>query len=292
MLRSMTGFGSARGEDHQRAYSVEVKSVNHRHCDVRVHAPPSWSGLTAELESLVRAEVARGRVDLSLEARTLPGRNVAAVVDLDRARAVYEAGRLLGQELEIDSSMSLEMIMAAPGVLLTSDRAGEPDEVRAKVVMLTREAVAKLAEMRTREGRAIEADLRRRLLAVRRMVEDIRAALPGVVAERRSRLEARLCELLAPGAIDPTRLAQEVAILADRADTAEELLRLDSHSDQFATMMNHEDAVGRRLDFLLQEMHREANTLGAKVMSAALAHVVVELKSELERIREQVQNVE
>lgn len=292
MLRSMTGFGSARGEDHERAYSVEVRSFNHRHCDVRVHVPTSWSALTPELEGLVRGIVERGRVDLSIEARTLPGRSTASVIDLERARAVYEAGRRLGQELEIEASMSLDTIMSAPGVMVTGDGSGAPDQVHAKVTALTREAVAKLAEMRAREGGALQAELTGRLSVVRRMVDDIRAALPGVAAERKSRIEARLGELVAPGALDATRLAQEVAILADRTDTTEELLRLDSHCDQFTIMMNSDGAVGRRLDFLLQEMNREANTLGAKVMNASLAHVVVELKAELERIREQVQNVE
>lgn len=291
-VRSMTGFGSAQARIGDRVFVIELRSVNHRYCDVRVHLPPELTGLEGRIEALVRRRVERGRVEVGVEVSFAPGAIAEPRIDLARARGYRAALDRLAADLGIPAAVSLELIASAPGVVRPPDLTVDLDELSTALEPAFEAALRDLLAMRDREGEALAAELQRRLVRAQGLVGAVRSHLPGSAKERRARLEARMNELLGDRALDPGRLAMELAVLADRADVSEELARLDSHFAQLELLRSALEPVGRKLDFLLQELNREANTIGSKTASAAIAHVIVELKAELERMREQVQNVE
>jgi uncharacterized protein (TIGR00255 family) len=286
----MTGFGAGSVENERRVVSVEARSVNHRYLDVRVHVPSELLRLVSPIEAAVKKVLSRGRVDLGIQVAPARGREAELEVDVATAQAYREAYVRLAEVLGLEDQVRLETIAAAPGVFRTPDLT-ETVEYR-DVAPALDAALASLSSMRVEEGRALERDLRAHLVEVKRMVARIAELTPGVTIDRRARLEKRLQDLVGDQQIDPMRLAQEVAILADRADITEELERLASHSAQFELLLASEEPMGRRLDFLIQEMNRETNTIGSKSSNTDVAYVVVDIKAELERMREQVQNVE
>lgn len=291
MPRSMTGFGAGRSEDGAHVYAVEIRTVNHRYCDVRCHLPAELTWLTSRLEARVRASIQRGRVELTAAAAFAEDATVVPVVDLARARGYRLALEELAGALGIPPEFSLQQIAQAPGVIRAEARGDEAAVERAVLAALD-EALGSVVAMRDREGGALTEVLRGHLAKVRELVDRVRADVPRANADRLRRLKERLEQLTADVKLDPSRLAQEAAVLADRADVTEEVERLGSHVDQFATILTQDEPVGRKLDFLVQEMNREANTIGSKAGDAPLAYLVVDLKTELERIREQVQNIE
>lgn len=291
MPRSMTGFGVARREDGTRAYAVEVRSVNHRYCDVRTHLPSELSSLGPEIESRVRKAIRRGRIDVTVAVEISEEAVVEPSVDLARARGYKAAYEKLATALGLDPHVELAQIASAPGVL-RADLTGDAADPKGAVFAAVDAGIAELSKMRSAEGATLSAQLGAHLDEVAGLVDRVKVLIPKVNAERRRRLEERLVGLLEDTKLDPSRLAQEAAILADRADVTEEIERLDSHIEQFRRMLGGSDAVGRKLDFLLQEMNREVNTIGSKSSDAELAYLVVDLKTELERLREQVQNLE
>lgn len=288
----MTGFGSGRAETPTATVTLEIRSVNHRYCDVRVHAPPGLMALMANLEREVRARIRRGRIDVSVVLERANGIEVPVEVDVGRARALAEAYRRLAGALGVEASTPLDWIAAAPNVVMAGDGVPSMQELEPVARRALDVALGELIRMRESEGVALAGELERRLSRVRALVDGIRARAPQAVGDRGQRLRERVNALLDEVAADEGRLAQEIALLADRADVTEEVDRLTSHVAQFRVQLNAPDVVGRRLDFLVQEMNREANTIGSKGQDAPMAHLVVELKTELERIREQVQNLE
>jgi uncharacterized protein (TIGR00255 family) len=288
----MTGFGTGRATDGERVYLLEIRSVNHRFCDVHVHVPRELNGLEARLETEVRRAVERGRIDVSLELVYAPGAVAHQEIDLARARGYRVALEALAREMGVEPKVSLEMLATVPGMIRSPSSARDAEAIERTVMPALEEALADLTKMRAREGAALREELLARLNGVARLIDQVRTSVPRANEERRARLEQRLAELMGDRTIDPARIAQEVAVLVDRADVAEELMRLSSHVAQMQKMLDSEDAVGRKLDFLLQEMHRETNTIGSKTTSASISHMVVEIKAELERMREQAQNVE
>lgn len=287
----MTGFGVARGSDGPRAYVVEVRSVNHRYCDVRTHLPQDLAHLGPEIEARLRKAVRRGRIDVTVAVEIAETATVEPRLDLARARGFKAALERLATELGVEPTISLEQIANAPGVLRADQGATDRDP-RVAVMAALAEGIEGLSRMRAREGASLCEQLHGHLRDVGQLLERLRAQIPRVSADRRQRLEERLVALLEDAKLDPARLAQEVAILADRADVTEELERLDSHIAQFTRMLGSSEPVGRKLDFLIQEMNREVNTIGSKSSDADLAYLVVDLKAELERLREQIQNLE
>jgi uncharacterized protein (TIGR00255 family) len=291
-MRSMTGFGSARAEDRERVFTVEIRSVNHRFCEVRSHLPHDLAGLEAALEARVRKQIDRGRIDVSIDVAHGPGAVVLPRVDFARARGYRDALAALANDLGIEGTVPLELIASAPGIVRFTAAAEDAEALLASVEPAMEAAMRDLLRMREKEGAALRAELGRRLAQVVQTIDEIQSLVPKANEEKKERLGLRLAELIGDRNIDGARLAQEVAVLVDRADVTEELARLRSHAVQFRALLDSGDAVGRKLDFMLQEMHREANTIGSKTASAQISHLVVALKSELERAREQVQNVE
>jgi uncharacterized protein (TIGR00255 family) len=286
----MTGFGVGEAQAPAGRLVVEVRAVNHRFLDVRVRAPRELSDLVSFAEQLGRERLSRGRVEVAIR---IDGAGAAAVsLDIERARAAFAALSALRDELAPNAEVPLSLLGAVPD-LFTPAGERETEGMRRAFLAAFERAVAALEGMRTTEGKALGEDLRSRLHLVRRGAEAIGLRAAGVVDAYQKRLRARLSRVLPDNVpLDSGRLEQEIALLADRSDVTEELTRLASHCVQFESLCGGTEACGRRLDFLLQEMVREVNTVGSKAQDAEIAHLVVDVKSELERMREQVQNVE
>jgi uncharacterized protein (TIGR00255 family) len=290
-MRSMTGFGLGEVPIGKGRLGVEIRAVNHRFLDVRVRVPRELGDLPGFVEQLAREHFTRGRFEVAV--RLDGGGLGAASLDKDRARAAFEALRELRDELAPGIEVPLSLLAAIPDLFVPAAER-EVDRVRDATRVAFDAAVLGLDAMREREGQALSDDLIKRLTRLRTLASEIGRRMPEVLESYRKRLRDRAERLRAATEVyvDSARLEQEVAMFADRSDISEELTRLASHFDQFASLLALEEAVGRRLDFLLQEMAREANTLGAKSPDAQVAHAVVEVKAEIERMREQVQNVE
>ncbi len=289
-MKSMTGFGVGEANTPVGRLVVEVRAVNHRFLDVRVRAPRELADLAALAEQLGREKLARGRIEVAIRVESPSGQAIA--LDVDRARVAFQALVALRDELAPESEVPLSVLATVPDLFApATDRAR--DTMRAACREAFDRAVVALERMRSDEGRALGEDLRSRLGAIRQAADAIGGRVPQLVDGYHRRLRARIARLVGSDApLDPGRLEQEIALLADRSDVSEELTRLASHCSQFEALFESRDACGRRLDFLLQEMVREVNTIGSKAQDAEVAHLVVDAKSELERMREQVQNVE
>ncbi|MBX3209705.1 MAG: YicC family protein [Labilithrix sp.] len=298
-MRSMTGFGVgesalAASTDARAAtdkVTVEIRAVNHRFLDVRVRVPNQLPDLANVVETLARERLSRGRFDVNVR---VDGAVLGAmVIDHDRARSVFAALKTLRDELAPDAEVPLGLLGSVPDLFVPSiERDGSALDTALTAAFDG--ALKSLDAMRVREGVALAEDLVRRLGTIRRLMQTISARAPCVVDTYKRRLKERAERLRAASdlELDAGRLEQELALFADRIDVAEELTRLESHSAHFESLLQGADAVGRRLDFLLQEMAREANTIGSKGQDVTIAHAVVELKAEIERMREQVQNLE
>lgn len=290
-MRSMTGFGLGEAPLDGGKLAIEIRGVNHRFLDVRVRAQREFGELTGFVEQVAREKLTRGRYEIALR---VDGAGLGApVLDRERARAAFRAICELRDELAPGTPVPLSLLGAVPDLFVSkADR--EIDRVREATRAAFEGAVAALDAMRVREGDALREDLTRRLDRVRRLAHDIEQRAPEVVEAHRKRLRERAERLRAASEIevDTPRLEQEIALFAERSDICEELTRLASHCAQFAALLGTDEAIGRRLDFLLQEMAREASTVGAKSPDAQIAHAIVEVKAEIERMREQVQNVE
>jgi uncharacterized protein (TIGR00255 family) len=293
MLKSMTGFGRGEWKARSYHYTVEVRSVNHRYLEVRARLPRRLAVLEPLVQREVERHCARGRVDVGVTEREVVARPRALRVDHALAAEYLRALRGLQGELGLPGEVSVELLGGLPDVLAVEEPAEEDagaawEELRAALEV----ALGALQAMRASEGQALVRELGTRLAEAEEAVARARRRAPEVVAAHRERLTQRIAALLDGRPVDSGRLEQEVALLADRSDVTEECARLESHLDQFRAILDGPGPHGRRLDFLCQEIHREANTLGAKANDAALAQVVVALKTEVEKLREQVQNVE
>lgn len=294
MIKSMTGYG--RGEaplDGGGRLVVEIKAVNHRFSEVVVRLPRQLSPLEDRVRRQILEAVARGRLDMFISWEEGASGRRRVEVDKELALAYYNALKELGEAIESKTEISSESIARLPDVLTLHELDVQTDSLWPPLSQAVAGATSALAAMREREGGALAADLSARLDRLAELGEGIARRAPAVVEEYRVRLVRRLEELLGPQhPVDPQRLAQEVAFMADKADITEELQRLRSHLDQFRSGLAGGEAVGRKLDFLVQELGREINTIGSKSADVAIAHRVVEAKAELEKIKEQVQNIE
>ncbi|HET8541405.1 MAG TPA: YicC/YloC family endoribonuclease [Anaeromyxobacter sp.] len=291
MIRSMTGFGAGRGASGGEELDVEVRSVNHKFCEVKVRAPRELAALELEAARAVKERLARGGVEVAIRRPGAAG-GLAPRVDAALAESYARAFAEISARLGLAGGPTLADVLAAEGVVRLEERAVDVEAAREALRGALAAALDALVAMRAREGEALGRDLAGRLARVEALVARVAVLVPAAVAAQQARLQARVQELAGGVALDPARLAQEVAILADRTDVTEEITRLGSHVGQVRALLSSGEAVGRKLDFLVQEMHREVNTIGSKSQSAEIAAAVVEMKAEVERMREQVQNVE
>lgn len=293
MLSSMTGFGRGEFVAPSRRYVCELQSVNHRNLEVRSRLPKRLGALELQVLKTLQGRFARGRFDVTVLEELTEEQPCKLHLNRSLARAYLDAFKTLQAELGISGEVTLEHLLTQPDLFsLEGEEPGPADADWPAVGAALEGAMNALAEMRRDEGRAIEFTLLGHLDLVEATLATIAARAPEVVQSYKSRLELRLQRLLEGKPIDPGRLEQEVAILAERSDIVEEITRLASHLRQFRDLTQQPGPHGRRMEFLLQEMQREANTIGAKANDATTSHDVIRLKSILEQLREQVQNVE
>ncbi|UOF89193.1 YicC family protein [Fodinisporobacter ferrooxydans] len=292
MIKSMTGYGrgSARYEDLQ--LTVEIRTVNHRFAEVVLRMPKEWMAYEDLVKKIVLSHISRGRAEVQFSFGQ--GTVSKKVVSIDEAYAlqVYQAITRLAVQLNQRTDSFFEQVVSFPGVLQVTESAVHEQALRDLIVDGLEEACHALDGMRREEGQSIREDLARRLSDLERMVADIKRLAPTVVSAYRERLEQKVRDLAPAGTVDEQRLLSEVVIFAERSDIQEELVRLHSHMQQFKHILEVTEPVGRKMDFLIQEMNREMNTIGSKANDARIATQVVECKTRLEQLREQVQNIE
>ncbi len=290
----MTGFGAAQhsAKSPGATLRVEVRTVNHKFLQVKARLPSELSFLEIEVEDLVRKRLERGAVQLNVFASGAVGLETVAI-DAALAQRYKKELEKLARDLGLDQEVYLDSLLSLPGVLGTGVDTGALKKREREVLELVGQALDELEKMRAAEGRAIAADLKKHAKSIAKLMASIEKRMPDVVRGHQEALKRRVGELLGgSSSLQPSDLAREIALLADRLDVSEEVARQASHLAQLDTLLAKDGPVGRQLDFLVQEMLREANTIGSKCSDAPVAHAVVELKTIIERLREQVQNVE
>jgi len=293
MVRSMTGFGSATAQTSAGRFSVEIKSVNHRFSEIVVRLPRDLMALEDSVRTTVQSRVLRGRVEVAVvrEERAVRARSIRP--DTEAAVAYAQALKELAGALGVPAEITLSQVAAFPDVIKVDEVREEAEQLWQELAPAVASAADALTVMREAEGGRLAGDLLMRLGRIRELTDTIAARAPAVVRDYAARVKARVGELLGEIPLDEQRLAAEVAIFAERSDLSEELTRLRSHAEQFALDLAAADgAVGRKLEFLLQEMGRETNTIGAKANDMEIARAVIAIKGELESLREQVLNIE
>ncbi|MEE8152214.1 MAG: YicC/YloC family endoribonuclease [candidate division NC10 bacterium] len=292
MLKSMTGYGRAEGATATHLYTLEIQAFNHRFTDIRIRLPRALTSLEHGLHREVRGRVHRGRFDVTATEK-LHG-EIPRALRIDRGAIEQYVGALreLQRELDLRGDVTIEALMGLRDLI--SVEAAEVDVAEVDVVLsqLLHQALDQVESMRKKEGENLAQDLQVCLTQIEAGLQTVEVRVPHVVEAYRSRLQERVAALLGAPLSDPDRLAQEVALFADRSDISEECTRLKSHLQQFRTIFQGGGPHGRRLEFLLQEMHREVNTIGTKGADVMISPAVVELKADLERMREQIQNIE
>jgi len=292
MIRSMTGFGRRQAPWYDGSVTVEMRSVNHRFLEIASRLPRPLSHLEDSFKKAIQQRCARGRIDITVTVQGGKGRTGSVNLDQPLAKQYHEALRSLKKSLKLSGSIDLALMAGLRDVVSISDQPTEDPKLAKTVQQLTTKALTDLEEMRTCEGKALAEDMRARIQTIRRHQTLIAGRSPLLAQETFNRMKVRVEKLLGSEIPDPSRLYQELALYADRGDITEEIVRLDSHMIQFEETLNRTESVGKTLDFLLQEIGREVNTIGSKANDAEIAGHVVQMKAELERIREQVQNVE
>jgi len=295
LLRSMTGYGRGETVRDGMRLTVEMKAVNHRFGEIIVRLPKGWGALEDRVKKLVLARVHRGRVEVTAAVERDATQATAVQIDWQLADQYVQTMRELQARLGLPEAVSARDVLTLPGVLLATEKVPDAlDEVEQWLLPAVEAACAELAAMRLAEGERLQADLTSRLQLIQQWTEQIRQLAPEAATDFRQRLQQRLAQIRAesPFEIDPQRLAQEVVLFAERSDISEETTRLQSHCTQFSEQLGKEEPVGRKLDFLLQEMNREANTIASKANCLPIQRLAVEIKTELEKMREQVQNIE
>ena len=293
MIKSMTAFARTEAGDALRSVVVEIRSYNSRHMDLVLRLPSAYAGVEDKVKSLVAVAVARGRVDVRLRIEAKTEEAIVFAVNAPRAVAYYRALTELKKLVNIDAPVTLEQLVGMGDMVKPAEGENDLASFWPLIEESLGRALSDLDTMRRREGEFIAADIGQRIDGVSLTLEKIEAAANGLLEKYRDRLQARITALT-DGiiAIDSDRIIQEAAILADRSDITEEIVRAASHLAQFRSLMLAEEPAGRKLNFLMQELNREFNTIGSKTDTSAIAHMVVDMKAELEKIREQVRNVE
>jgi len=292
MIRSMTGFGRRQAPWQDGSVTVEMRSVNHRFLEIACRLPRPLSHLEDSFKKAVQQHCTRGRIDMTVTVQAGKGRAGSVNLDQSLAKQYHQALRTLKKSLKLSGPIDLALVAGLRDVLSVSDQPAEDPKLAKIAQQLATQALTDLEGMRTREGKALEEDMHARIQTIRGHKNLVAVRTPLLAQEIFDRMKVRVEKLLGSEIPDPIRLYQELAVYADRGDITEELVRLGSHMIQFEQTLGRTDSVGKTLDFLLQEIGREVNTIGSKANDAEIAGHVVQMKAELERIREQVQNVE
>jgi uncharacterized protein (TIGR00255 family) len=292
MLKSMTGFGRAEGETTWGKVVVESRSVNHRYCDINIKLPKRLTLFENRIKEIIRSEVSRGRIDVSLRLDTVGEERVQLSVDLELAQQYYRVLQELKEKLQLKDDITLNLLAGTKDIITAKEESGDIEPYWEEILPILKQSFKNMDDMKRFEGESLTKDLQKRLEHIAQQLQMIKQQFPAHLKAAFSRLHERLRSLLEGMEIDPLRFQQEVAFLGERTDITEEIVRAESHLAQFCSLLGGNEPVGRKMDFLLQEIHREVNTVSAKANDAEISQRVVEMKSELEKIREQVQNIE
>lgn len=296
MVRSMTGYGRGIYSDNQRSITVEVKAVNHRYCDITVKMPRKYSFAEEKIKAAAKEVMRRGKIEIGVSIDNFGKSETDVNLNLEVAKRYYDALTRLGQSFELsgDGQVPLSLLAGITDVLITVPAADDEEEFTRELMAALKEALEGISVMRTVEGEKLALDILKRADIIENTKNLIAERAPKIEREYKEKLKARITELL-DGSVEvpEDRLALEAAIFADKANITEEIVRLGSHIDQLRTFINgDEETVGKKIDFLVQEMNREANTIGSKSNDMDITSWMLELKAEIEKIREQVQNIE
>ncbi len=292
MVCSMTGFGRAKETVSGLDITVEIKSVNHRFFEFSSRVPRAYQFLDEKLKTFCGKSIVRGKAEVSVT--VADNTQSGTVVEIDRglADAYMKALGRLAREYRIKNDVKVSSLMSVPGIFKVTQNTADDDTVIAAVLQVAQSALDSFIKMRTAEGERLADDVKKRTDLILEKVAFIEARSPKTVKEYRERIEQKIRELIGDTAVDEQRLITETAVFADKVAVDEETVRLRSHISQLCALLDNGGAVGRKLDFIVQEMNREANTIGSKAQDIEIAHTVVDIKAEIEKIREQIQNIE
>ena len=292
MIKSMTGYGSAKGTAEGLEISVELKSVNNRYLDTSVRLPRSFLFAEDAVKSSVQSHISRGKVDVFVTVDSSSADNMTVKVNEPLLKGYIEALQHISETFSLENDITTLSVSRFPDVLSVEKKDLDADAISQAICEITENALKDFDSMRLRGGEKLRDDVLGRLAVIESLVSTIEAESPKTVALYRARLEQKMAEVLGNSGIDENRILAEAAIFADHIAVDEETVRLRSHMSQLRAMINGNSPTGRKIDFLIQEFNREANTIGSKCQNSDIAHIVVELKSEIEKIREQIQNIE
>lgn len=291
MIRSMTGFGRGRADNEVQAVTVEMKSVNHRFCEITVRMPRQLMEIEDKIKKIIQTYIKRGRVEVFV---TISGEGLAKKTlqtDWELLGEYMKAFQEISERHQLSKSVEIQDILHMPDVMTTSEEEVDQTSIHQLVFTAVEQAVGQLLTMREKEGQELYQDLVQHLTNIQQLCDEVESLAPTVSEQYEDRLRKRLTDYL-EGTIDEQRVLAEVAIFAEKADVNEELTRIHSHLTQFFQTIDTTDVIGRKLDFLVQELNREMNTIGAKANNGKIAQCVIDMKTQLERLKEQVQNIE
>ena len=291
MIKSMTGFGRGKYENEGRTYTVEIKSVNHKYSDINVRLPRFLNSVEDKIRKRVAEVISRGKIDIFVSFENYSNKGTTIRINKDLAKEYIKELKSLADEADLRFDLNVIDVSKFPEILKLEDE--DNDELIGQEVMIALDdALEKFVSMREIEGKKLVEDIERRIYLIQEKVNEVTKFSSTLVEEYMARLQTRVNELLAPGVVDEARLMQEIVIFSDKSSIEEELTRLKSHISQFLELIKQSSPIGKKIDFLIQEINREVNTIGSKANSLDITNKVIEIKTEVENIREQIQNIE
>lgn len=291
MIRSMTGFGHSEYTENNITFTVEAKTVNHRYSDLYLRMPRQFTAFEDKIRSLVSKRILRGKTDLYITYDNASSQALEVVLNEELAQAYYDAFQKMSHKLGLSEDINASTLASIPDIIKV-EKQDNNEEIASILLKAVELAIDELIQMRINEGEKLKESLLINLSIIEDFVVKVQKNASTVVEDYRTKLQERLSELVDIQTIDPNRIAAEIAIFADKCSIDEELVRMKSHTVQMRNMLNAGSPVGKKADFLIQEMNREVNTIGSKANSLEIINIVVELKSEIEKLREQIQNIE
>lgn len=291
MIKSMTGFGRGKYENGGRTYTVEIKSVNHKYSDINVRLPRFLNSVEDKIRKRVAEVISRGKIDIFVTFENYSSQGTTIRINKELAKEYIKELKSLADEADLKFDLNVIDVSKFPEILKLEDEDNE-ELIEQELMIALDDALEKFVSMREIEGQKLIEDIERRIYLIQNKVNEITKFSSTLVEEYMAKLQTRVNELLAPGTVDEARLMQEIVIFSDKSSIEEELTRLKSHISQFLELIKQSSPIGKKIDFLIQEINREVNTIGSKANSLDITNKVIEIKTEVENIREQIQNIE
>ena len=291
MIKSMTGFGRGKYENEGRTYTVEIKSVNHKYSDINIRLPRFLNSVEDNIRKRINAEISRGKIDVFINFENFSSRGTSIKINKELAKEYLTQLKSLAEETNIDFNVSVIDVSKLPEILKLEDEEDE-ELISSELMIAVDEAIKNFVKMRETEGTKLIEDIEKRIYLIEEKVKEITSFSSTLVEDYIAKLQERVNELLKPGTVDENRLMQEIVIFSDKSSIEEELTRLKSHISQFLNLIKQSSPIGKKIDFLIQEINREVNTIGSKANCLEITNRVIEIKTEVENIREKIQNIE